>query len=251
VGVNVTFQEPTPASDYERSPFFAPVSISNAASVDELQRFITRLEANSGADTPENLAAAVDFAQNNVIGLTSSGAPNVIGDGVGDPADVQAFPRLDNPRQIFVVFTDAPFHSDSRDATNSSLLAEFKPRPVADILATLHEAGTTVHVSDLSWVDTVSVPTGAASEVELDSDIFAIQTGGLGEDRVLGYSLVDLELLVVAEDAGLLDIVLDGIVGSTCTARFPLPTLAAGATFDLSISHGGEIFSESLTPVRF
>jgi hypothetical protein len=251
VGVNVTFQQSAPASGFERSPFFTPVAINDATAIGDLERFITRLEANSGEDTPENLAGAIDFARNNVIGLTSTGTPNVIGDGAGDPSDVQPFPALTNSRQVFVVLTDAPFHSDSRDATNSSLLAEFKPRPIAEIMPTLRESGTTVHVSDPSWVDKTLAPTGSSTEVEIDSDLWATSTGGLGEDRVLGYSLVDLELLVVAQQTGLLDIVLDGVLSSTCSVTFPLPTLAAGATFDLRIDHASETFTESMTPIRY
>jgi hypothetical protein len=35
VGVNVGFQEPAPANHYERSPFFKPVNIDDAAAIDE------------------------------------------------------------------------------------------------------------------------------------------------------------------------------------------------------------------------
>jgi len=250
VGVNVGFQEPAPANKFERSPFFKPVAIDDTAGVAELQRFISRLEANSGADRPENLAGAVDFARNNVIGLTSQGKPNLIGDGVEDPRGVTAWPAFDNPKQIFVAFTDAPFHADSRSASNSSLLATFKPRPIADIVKTLQVSGTTVHVSDPSWVDETVAPTGAASEVAVDADYWAKQTGGLGEDRVAGYSLVDLDLVVVAKDAGLLDILLDGVIGTSCSARFALPTLASGASFELEIEAAGETFSQTLVPIR-
>ncbi len=251
VGVNVTFQEPPPAGKVERSPFFKPVAISDAANIEKLQRFITRLEANSGTDLPENLAAAVDFARNGVIGETSGGQPNVVGDGVEDPPSTSAFPALQSARQVFVAVTDAPFHSDSRTPATSSLLAPFKPRPIADILKSLQATGTTVHVSDPSWGDQATTPTGGPSEESVDSDYWAINTGGLGQDRVAGYSLVDLDLLVVAEDTGLLDIVLDGIVSSSCTLRFPLDSLAAGGTFDLEIEESGEVFSEPLTPIVY
>ena len=121
VGVNVEFQAPAPRSGYERSPFFPPIQISDSAGVERLQRFISRLEANSGQDQPENLAGALDFAANNVIGSNSNGTPNVIGDGSNDPKDVAPFPKLSNARRVFVAFTDAPFHADSRDSHNSSL----------------------------------------------------------------------------------------------------------------------------------
>ena len=67
--MNRTFQEPAPANDYERSPFFAPVAIDDATRSTTLRGFVNRLEANRGADAPENLAGAIDFARNNVIGV--------------------------------------------------------------------------------------------------------------------------------------------------------------------------------------
>jgi hypothetical protein len=48
VGVNVSFQQPS--RGVERSPFFAPISTADAPKVQELQRFVARLEANSGRD---------------------------------------------------------------------------------------------------------------------------------------------------------------------------------------------------------
>jgi hypothetical protein len=249
VGVNVGFQEPAPSGGIERSPFFKPVPIDDQSGIDSLVRFIQRLEADSGADIPENLAGAVDFARNNVIGLTSKGEPNVIGDAFEDPRGTSAWPKLSSAKQIFVAFTDAPFHADSRTAANSSLKAPFKPRPVAQILATLRRTGTTVHVSDPSWVDKTSSPTGSADEVELDADYWAVRTGGLGEDRIAGYSLIDLDLVVRAENTGLLDIVLDRIIATTCNATFDLPTLKVDAKFDLRIEVDGVTFEDALTPI--
>ena len=251
VGVNLSFQEPLGKSGYERSPFFKPVDISDATGIAQLQRFIARLEADSGADLPENLAGALDFAQNNVIGLTKGGAPNVIGDGVEDPRDVAPWPKLSHARHIFVALTDAPFHSDSRTPSNSSLLSTFKPRPISSILHTLRAGKTTVHVSDPSWVDESTTPSGAPSEVSVDSDYWAINTGGMGEDLIGGYSPIDLNLLVTAGDSGLLDILLDGILGTTCSAHFPVPTLAAGANFEIEISHDGQTYASPLMPARF
>ncbi|HEX3777171.1 MAG TPA: vWA domain-containing protein [Polyangiaceae bacterium] len=251
VGVNIEFQQPLGASGYERSPFYPPVDIADASGIAKLQRFIARLEADSGADIPENLGGAIDFAQNNVIGLMKNGAPNVIGDGIEDPMDVAPWPKPSHARHIFIAFTDAPFHSDSRDATNSSLLPAFKPRPIASILRTLQSGGTTVHVSDPSWVDETVEPTGAAGEVDVDSDYWAIQTGGLGEDKIVGYSPIDLDLLVLAEDSGLLDILLDSVVATSCSAQFPLPSLTAAGSFDLQISHGGQTYTNSLLPIRY
>ena len=250
VGVNVDFQERAPASGFERSPFFKPVAIDDPAGIAELTDFISRLEANSGADTPENLAGALDFARNNVIGLTSQGKPNVIGDGIEDPRDTAAWPGFDNPKQIFVAFTDAPFHSDSRTPQNSSLLAAFKPRPIADILKTLQATATTVHVSDPSWVDETRMPTGASAEVDVDADYWAVHTGGLGDDVTAGYSLIDLDVVVVAKQTALLDILLDGVIETACTVGFDVPSLSATGSFDLDIELGDDSFKTSLVPIR-
>ena len=250
VGVNVAFQQRAPANGYERSPFFAPVDIGDAEKIQELTRFIALLQANSGADQPENLAGAVDFARNNVIGVTSQGTPNAIGDGVEDPKGVSAWPALQSQKQIFVAITDAPFHSDSRTPSNSSLLAPFKPRPVSQILKSLQASSTTVHVSDPSWVDETLTPTGASSEKAVDADFWAVNTGGVGEDRVGGYSLVDLDVLAGAESTGLLDILLDGIIGTTCSVSFQAPNLAADATFDLKLDVDGHAFTEAMLPLR-
>ena len=248
VGVNVGFQERRPSSGYERSPFATPVAIDDEEAMAELERFIARLEADSGADRPENLAGAIDFARNNVIGVTSSGAPNVIGDGVSDPAGVKPWPGFENERQIFVAFTDAPFHGDSRTPSNSSLKAPFKPRPAAAILETLQQSKTVVHVSDPSWVD----ETTTTSATFVDADYWATHTGGLGEDRVAGYSLVDLDLVVHSESTGLLDILLDGIVASSCTVTVPNLSVGANAelSLDLELDVEGSVFAETLTAVK-
>jgi hypothetical protein len=54
----------------------------------------------------------------------------------------------------------------------------------------------------------------------------------------------------VADARGLLDIVLDGVIASSCSARFSLPELSAGAMFDLTLHVSGDTFSDSLTPLR-
>lgn len=239
VGVNRTFQEPSPRNDYERSPFFHPVSLRDRDRVEELRAFVNRLEANRGADAPENLAGAIDFARNNVIGYTESGAPNVIGDGRQDPAGTEAFPELKSERQVFVVLTDVTFHGDDRTQDNSSLLAPFVPRDARDILADLRATGTTVHVSDPSWIDASNDPASDA----VDADYWATHTGGLGEDRVEGYSLVDLELVVVAEKSGLLDITLDRILESSCAIEFEAE-LSASAKIGLEIDIAGGTYLE-------
>jgi len=247
VGVNHSFQEPAPPNNYERSPFFEPVDIGNASQVEALRSFVNRLEANQGADAPENLSGAIDFARNNVIGLTSDGVPNVIGDGRQDPAGTEPFPRLSSERQAFVVLTDITFHGDDRTASNSSLLSPFVPRDAADILATLHQTGTVVHVSDPSWSDASLSPDSASS---VDADYWAVHTGGVGEDVVLGYSLVDLELVVVAEDSGLLDITLDKILDSSCSLDFDV-TLSADAEVSLELNVADAVFETQLAIERF
>jgi hypothetical protein len=240
VGVNRTFQERAPANDYERSPFFKPVAIDSPKEVDALRAFVNRLEANRGADAPENLAAAVDFARNSVIGYTSDGKPNVIGEGKDDPAGTSAFPKLTSDRQVFVALTDITFHGDPQTPSNSSLLAPFVPRDTADILATLRKTGTTIHVSDPSWVKESLDPKGK----QVDSDFWAIQTGGLGEDVMAGYSLVDLEVVIVAEKSGLLDITLDKIIGTSCSLDFEAQ-VAADADVELTLDLGGAVKSTS------
>jgi hypothetical protein len=246
VGVNRSFQQPAPANDYERSPFFEPVAIDDASGVAELRSFVNRLEANRGADASENLAGAIDFARNNVIGVTSNGAPNVIGDGRQDPAGTEPFPELPSERQVFVALTDITFHGDDRTASNSSLLAPFVPRDAADILATLHQTGTVVHVSDPSWSDASLSPTSRA----VDADYWAIHTGGVGEDVVGDYSLVDLELVVVAEESGLLDITLDKILDSSCTLDFDVQ-LSASAEVAIELNVDDAVFETQLAIERF
>jgi hypothetical protein len=143
---------------------------------------------------------------------------------------------------VFVAITDATFHSDSRDAGNSSLEGQFKPRPLAQIVDSLRSTGTVVHVVDPSWVDESVEPTADASKEELDADYFAIATGGVGEDKVAGYSLTDLELVAVAEGTGLLDIALHDVLKGSCRVTFPAVSVAAGAEVSVSVSAGGEVF---------
>ncbi len=249
VGEQVSFQE-LEQNGFERSPFIAKRRLSSSSEVNEVERFIAKLEANRGSDRPENLAGAVDFARNSVIGLRSNGSANVVGDGVGDPMGTAAFPPLDSQRQVFIAITDASFHADSRDATNSSLESQFEPRPLAQIVDSLRRTGTVVHVVDPSWVDESVEPTGSASEVELDADYFALATGGVGEDKVAGYSLTDLELVAVADNTGLLDIALHDILKGSCRVTFPAVSVAATAEVSVSVSAGGEVFDGKF-PVVF
>jgi hypothetical protein len=246
VGVNRGFQEPALPGNIERSPFFVPISLSDSAQVAALRAFVNRLEANQGADVPENLSAAIDFARSNVIGTMAGGQPNVIGDGREDPIGASAFPALTSDRQVFVALTDSTFHGDDRGPGNSSLRGGFVPRDAATILASLHRTGTTVHVSDPSWVDS-SLSTSSAS---VDSDFWAIHTGGVGEDSMLGYSLTDLELVVVAEQTGLLDITLDKIIGSSCTLQFE-GELSATAQVELHLELATASYRTPISIERF
>jgi hypothetical protein len=246
VGVNRTFQQSAPASNYERSPFFAPVSLADGDQVDALRAFVNKLEANRGDDAPENLSGAIDFARNGVIGYGSDGKPNLIGDGKEDPVGTEPFPKLTSDKQVFVVLTDITFHGDDRTDSNSSLLRPFIPRDAKDILASLQRSGTTVHVSDPSWVDESLEPSSKA----VDGDYWAVHTGGLGKDVVAGYSLVDLELVVVAKDSGLLDITLDKIVSTSCTLDFTAQ-LSASAQVSVALEVAGKQFESALEIVRF
>ena len=246
VGVNRTFQQPAPPNFYERSPFFTPVPLSDPTQVDAARAFVNRLEANSGGDAPENLSGAIDFARNNVIGTMANGAPNVIGDGKEDPAGTAPFPALQSDRQVFVVLTDITFHGDAQNERNSSLLAPFIPRDAAVILESLQRSGTTVHVSDPSWVDESLEP----SSETVDADYWAAHTGGVGVDVVEGYSLVDLELVIVAEKTGLLDITLDKIISSSCSVAFDVQ-LSANAQVNLSLELNGKTFAAPLVVERY
>lgn len=241
VGVNTSFQEPSPALGYERSPFFEPVPLDDRAGIEDVRSFVNRLEANLGSDAPENLSGALDFARNGVIGATTSGAANVIGDGKDDPVGTQPFPKLRSDRQVFVAITDIGFHGDSRDATNSSLLAPFVPRDAEVILGSLRQSGSVVHVVDPSWQDGELDP----SRPDVDADYWAIHTGGLGEDVVKGYSLVDLELVVVAEEKGLLDITLDRILSTSCTLEFE-GQLDADARVELVVESESGTFEQEI-----
>jgi EAL domain-containing protein (putative c-di-GMP-specific phosphodiesterase class I) len=66
----------------------------------------------------------------------------------------------------------------------------------------------------------------------------------------VGYTLIDLDVVTVAEETGLLDILLDAVIGTSCSASFELPELSASAKFELDIELSGEHFTEKLTPVK-
>lgn len=246
VGVNIPFQAPVTDLKLERSPFFAPVSLSDPDGVLEARSFVNRLEANRGADAPENLAGALDFARNNVIG-SLSGAPNVV-DGKSDAQGTAPFPELTSDRQLFIALTDSTFHSDNRDETNSSLQAGFVPREAEEILASLQQTGSVVHVIDPSWVDENKNPNSTGPTT--DADYWAVKTGGVGDDKLEGYSITDLEVLITGEENGLLDVVLDGIVSTSCTYNFT-GELLAESEVRLEIEAGVELFSEFVGVVSF
>ena len=116
----------------------------------------------------------------------------------------------------------------------------------AEIIDISQQSGTTVHVSDPSWSDAALDP----GEESVDADYWAIHTGGVGEDVVEDYSLVDLELVVVAEDTGLLDITLDKIVATSCSLEFEAQ-LSADAELSLSLDVGGHTFSSPIAIERY
>lgn len=240
VGVNVEFQEPAPANNYERSPFFRPVSLDDEKAIEDLRAFIKRLEANRGADAPENLAGAVDFARNSTIGSRKIGTSSLPG--------VEPFPALPSQKQVFIALTDVGFHADVRGAGSSSLLEEFDPRPAATIAKTLQAQGTVVHVLDPSWVDEPLTPTTSGDMV--DADYWAQVSGGLGQDVIAGYSLVDLESVIVAKDAALLDVYLDSILATSCSYTFE-GELSVDAELKLELEVEGEVFAQALTVARF
>jgi len=143
--------------------------------------------------------------------------------------------------------TDITFHGDDRTPSNSSLLGPFVPRNASEILSSLQRTGTVVHVSDPSWVDAETDP---ARQNPIDADYWSTHTGGLGKDIVEGYSLVDLELVVVAEKSGLLDITLDKIIGSSCSIDFE-GALGASAKVELELNVGDQKFTSALDVQRF
>ncbi|MBN2718634.1 MAG: VWA domain-containing protein [Deltaproteobacteria bacterium] len=250
VGVNVSFQELVPDRSTERSPFFTPIAINNTTHVEALRKFINTLEANLGGDGPENLAGAIDFARNNVIGYTSTGNPNLVGDGVEDPPFTQPFPVLKSARQVFVAFTDAPFHADSRNALNSSLKAPFVPRSIPEILSTLIETGTDVNVSDPARADYSMTPTGDADEFMIDADYWALATGGSGADGPTGYTVIDMDTMVYGTTPGLLAINLDKILQTTCYIEFNAQ-LTADAQVSLTLTESEEVFEQILDVVWY
>jgi hypothetical protein len=250
VGVNVTFQEPSPG--VQRSPFFAPVPIDDTTKIASLQRFVARLMPDRAGGGPANAGAAIDFARNNVIGYMKDGQPNVIGDGKEDPPGTQAWPALTSSRQIFIVMSNKSFFSDSNTSPG-----QFKQRTINDIVSSLHAKRTVVHSSDVSWNRDTTTPTGA--EAVVDNDYWALQTGGIGEDTFvvasfLAYSPIDLEALLTS-DTGLSDVAFPSILGSSCRATFPLASLAAQTPVSLQIKHtgdgGAETYAKDLVPVTF
>lgn len=245
VGVDVTFQEPAPVQDYERSPFFAPVDMTDVGAVEDLQDFVRALEANRGADLPENLAGAIDFARSSVIGGSET-EPLVVTASSG-PEGTRPFPSLESAHQVFIALTDITFHSDGTNS--SSLLPEFRPRPASVIARSLQRTGTVVHVVDPSWVDEDLDPTLATADF-VDADYWALETGGLGEDVVLGYSLLDLELVAVAEETGLLDVVLDAVLATSCSYELSAD-LALSAEVEVRLEAEGEVFTEILPVTSF
>ena len=66
---------------------------------------------------------------------------------------------------------------------------------------------------------------------------------------VLGYSLLDLELVSVATDTGLLDVVLDRVLASSCHYELQAD-LSLSAEIELRLEVDGEVFSELIPVTR-
>jgi hypothetical protein len=65
-----------------------------------------------------------------------------------------------------------------------------------------------------------------------------------------GYSLVDLELVIVAEKTGLLDVALDAIVSTSCFYQFDA-NLSNAAGVNLRLEVNGDVFADSLSVTSF
>ncbi len=222
VGVDIPFEDcsgvdgPIP----ERSPFFTPVALDDADGVDRLRDFIGALHADGGADWAENMAAAVDFAANNVIGYAADGTPNVIGEGNDDPPYTRPWP-VDELEGLVVIIpiTDASFHPPS--TSSPSLPEPFRPRALPEILGSL---GTTVVATIDPAFNDLSTEIGGDS-TDLDADLFARYTGGFGQDWFSvdaflfteSISFFDLELMLLGQ--GLLEIPLAPALASTCVTE--------------------------------
>ncbi len=241
VGVNIPFEDCSGVSGPipERSPFFPPVSLKDAAGVARLRDFIAKLHADDGGDAPENLAAAIDFAANNVIGKTKDGRPNVIGDGIEDPPYTSAWPahELDG-LTVLIPITDSTFHESG--SRSSYLRAPWRPRPIDEIVTAL--GNKIVSTIDPALVDAAQGP-GPLPE-EVDADFWAQATGGFGVDRhrtnVFGlpqtFSLFDLELLVLGR--GLLEIPLAPALAATCVLEMPATSAPSEVVVDVTHPEG-------------
>ncbi|MFO0635335.1 MAG: hypothetical protein U0168_21005 [Nannocystaceae bacterium] len=237
VGVDIGFEDcsgvdgPIP----ERSPFFAPVPLDDADQVEQLRGFIGALHADGGADLPENLAAAVDFATHNVIGYTDGGAPNVIGEGDDDPPWTSPWP-LDALEGLVVVIavTDATFHDAQTHSL--SLRPDFRPRALPEIVAEL--GPVIVNSVDPALLDAERDIDALPEEV--DADFWPTYTGGFGVDRwkvsAFGIeesvSLFDLELLLLG--GGLLEIPLAPALAATCVLEAPLAQIPEHVRVDIT-----------------
>jgi len=249
VGVNIPFEDCDGVHDPmpERSPFFAPVPLDDAAQVDALRGFVGSLHADGGTDWPENLAAAVDFATHNVIGYTADGSPNVIGEGDDDPPFTEPWP-LDQLEGLVVVIaiTDATFHPPETDSP--SLLPEFRPRSLPAIL---NELGSTI----VATIDP-ALQNGATEldgdPLVLDADLWPRYTGGFGRDWLAvelpplqeSISVFDLELLLLGQ--GLLELPLAPALASTCVLE--LDTEVAPSSMQVTIDHEAGSVQYTLSP---
>jgi hypothetical protein len=249
VGVNIGFEDcsgivgPIP----ERSPFFAPVALDDAPGVQQLRDFIAALHADQGSDLPENLAAAIDFATNNVIGYTDGGAPNVIGEGLDDPPWTSPWPVSELEGVVAVIaITDANFHQ--ADSASPYLLPPWRPRALTEIVGDLD--GAIVSTIDPAFLDGDRELDEFGDEV--DADFWPTYSGGFGIDRWKvstflfeeSVSLFDLELLVLG--GGLLEIPLAPALAATCVLEAPLAH--APAEVHVDITHEAGAIGYTLAP---
>lgn len=247
VGVDIPFDDcgDTERSP-ERSPFFAPVPFTDRDAVAGLRDFIGTLVADRGSDVPENLAGAIDFAANNVIGNDADGLPNVIGVGGDDPPFSEPWPAsTDAGLRVLIAITDAPFHGDLEQSPG--LPRAFKPRRLLDIVRSL---GTTV----VGVIDPAILDQEAdvlRPQRSHDADLFAAYTGGFGVDHQEidltfsglegaaiseDISFFDLELLVLGN--GLLEIPLAPVLASTCVLELEVDAKPGRASVQISSDAG-------------
>lgn len=249
VGVNISFEDCTGVDGPipERSPFFAPVDLTDDAGVASLRAFVASLHADLGTDGPENLAAAIDFISSNSIGYTADGDPNVIGEGDDDPPWTSPWP-IEKMEGLVVIIpiTDSTHHRP--DSTSPWLRDSFRPRRFEDILTDLD--GKVVATIDPAILDGETELFGTSEAA--DADLWPRYTGGFGRDRYIldvmgvteGISYMDLELLLIGR--GLLEIPLAPVLASTCVLEVSSTAPVANARVEITHDAGAVVYE--MTP---